>query len=167
VKTVVALLLISLLSAACVRDDERDYCKNHYLFHGEHQQQIGQLSASLSAEGALVVHVELPDNTYADPQAALGLLQNPEAVYALSTERACAPPAVSAEQLDAGLEASYKSDCGIDNRVEQIDVLLFDAITSLEEVEVRISTPAAQKHFAISRQCEAAIFRLKSSGAEQ
>lgn len=166
VKAVVGLLLITVLSVACTSDDESDYCKNHYLFHDAHSQQIGQLSAGLSAEGELQVSVKLPDSVYSDLSSMLGVLQRPEAVYALTTERACEPPTVSTEQLEGRLEASYRSDCGIDNRVEQIDVLLFAAVAALEEVEVTISTPAAEKHFAISRQCDAAIFRLTTSVAK-
>jgi hypothetical protein len=40
-------------------------------------------------------------------------------------------------------------------------VHLFDSLPLLEEIEVFITTPVAEKHFAINRQCENAIFRLR------
>jgi hypothetical protein len=38
---------------------------------------------------------------------------------------------------------------------------LFDIISELEEVEAHFTTPVTQKRFAISRQCDSAIFRLQ------
>jgi hypothetical protein len=58
------------------------------------------------------------------------------------------------------ISASFESRCGAGNKIGQVDVLIFDSSPELEEVEVLVTTPATSKHFAISRQCDAAIFRL-------
>lgn len=47
-----------------------------------------------------------------------------------------------------------------EDRLRQIDVSILDQIPGLDEIEVTMSTPATQKRFAISRQCESPIFRL-------
>lgn len=155
-RTIALAAFCSLVLAACTPDSEDDYCNHHYLYHADHQDQVGTFTANLDAGGQLLVTVELPGQSLASQ-----LLQNPGNVYQVSSETACSSAEVAIESIENGTRASYQSDCGSDNRVEQINVGLFDNLASLEEVEVVITTPAAQKHFAISRQCDAAIFRLQ------
>ena len=160
-KTLALATLCALAAAACAPGSEDDYCDHHYLFHPEHQDQVGRFSANLDAAGQLLVTFELPEQVASNP-----LLQDPGNVYQVSSETACSNAEVAVEQTETSTRATYRSDCGSDNRVEQIDVGVFDSLASLEEVEVVITTPAAQKHFAISRQCDTAIFRLQDHRKE-
>lgn len=165
--TVLALVALSTL-AGCSHDDDFDYCKNHYQVHAEHVDSIGHLLADLSAEGVLTVRLNLPASALDmglvaanDPVLLTELLQSPDKVYRLETDQPCAAATVEVNEVSDGVEIEYESQCGAGNRVKQINIELFDLIAGLEEVEVQVSTPATNKHFAISRLCERAIFRLK------
>ena len=47
-----------------------------------------------------------------------------------------------------------------DGRLRQIDVLAFDLMPDLDELEVTMTTPATRKHFVISRRCPNPVFRI-------
>ncbi len=47
-----------------------------------------------------------------------------------------------------------------DGRLRQIDVLAFDLMPELDEVEVTMTTPVTRKHFVINRQCQSPVFRI-------
>jgi hypothetical protein len=59
-----------------------------------------------------------------------------------------------------GREVNFAASCGLDNKIGQIDVVLFDHLEAIEEVVVSVATPATSKRFGISRQCDGPIFRL-------
>ncbi len=59
-----------------------------------------------------------------------------------------------------GREVNFEASCGLDNKIGQINVVLFDQLEALEEVVVSVTTPATSKRFGISRQCDGPIFRL-------
>ena len=144
--------------AACTTEDGVDYCKEHYLYHSEHLDSLGTLSISMTDDGRLTSELTLPASFSAE-----GLdeqLQNVGSVYSLQTVRDCAAATSSFGRQNNELIATYESQCGLDNKIGQLDVLLFDTLASLEELEVDVVTPVTQKHFAINRQCESAIFRL-------
>lgn len=151
--------------AGCQPDTEFDYCKNHYAVHAEHADNIGRLQADLDAQGLLTVTLELPASAF-DPGAESALLaamlQSPQRVYGLDSEQECSTPTVRVLEAEQGVAIEYQSDCGPDNRISQVNVELFELLAGLEEVEVHVNTPATGKHFAISRLCERAIFRLQS-----
>lgn len=164
------LLLSCVMLAGCTDDDGTDYCRNHYVFHDEHSDQIGSLTATLSATGLLSVKLDLPGSALspdqsrtADLNATIQALQQSENVFSLTSYNPCGAATVNIDQVEDGLEASYESECGSDNRVAQVNVQLFESIANLDEVEVTVTTTAAQKHFVISRQCDAAIFRFRNS----
>lgn len=170
-KTLTLALLCSLLFTACKPADDTNYCDNHYLYHQDHQGQIGMFTANLDAEGHLQITLEVPDQaiaTEANGEVDLAaLLGQPERVYTIMSETACSAAEVSVENTNRGVRAAYSAECGPDNRVEQISVGLFDNLPPIGEVEATIVTPAAQKHFAISRQCDSAIFRLQDHREEE
>jgi hypothetical protein len=90
------------------------------------------------------------------------LLSQPGRVYYLATTRACSTTKVLDQRQDGvSIQAEYESDCGDDNRIGQLDIALFDEVPDIAELEVRITTPAAGKHFVINRQCSAPIFRFQ------
>ena len=158
---------------ACSRDEGVDYCKNHYQVHTGHADSIGMLHGTLDAAGLLTMRLSLPAGVLASaPNTAESsgeleqALQSPEQVYSLETDQPCAPATVKVNEVGEGLELEYQSQCGAGNRVKQVNVELFALLDNLEEVEVQMDTAATSKHFAISRQCEQAIFRLKKPGED-
>jgi hypothetical protein len=161
------LVLLALLPVlqGCQKDTEFDYCKNHYEVHAGHADSIGHLEADLDAAGLLQVSLRLPAGTFSgggDSTLLAELLQSPGRVYRIDSAQACSTPTVRVLEADSGVAIEYLSDCGPDNRISQVNVELFELLDGLEEVEVQVNTPATQKHFAISRLCERAIFRLQS-----
>jgi hypothetical protein len=159
-----------LLIAACTKDDATDFCMNHYRFHADHLNSVGELVIGLTADGRLQTELSLPFASFSDLQAEPveafagieELLSEPGRVYRLDTERDCSATTVVGVQRDGvSLNARYESSCGDDNKVGQLDIALFDEVPQLAELEVRIATPAVGKHFVINRQCSAAIFRFE------
>ena len=162
------LLVVLLSLGACSKEERNDYCKNHYLFHADHQDTLGRLEMTLNADGLMQSSLSIPaaifseDNSSASEQMdrlAL-MLQQEQVLYKLQTERDCESTLVSIGHGPESLDARFESHCGTNNRLKQVDVTLLDVVAELEEIEVAITTEATSKRFAISRQCPAAIFRL-------
>lgn len=161
--------MTAMLLSGCIEEEADDYCRNHYAFHAEHVSETGRLRAELSEDGLLTVNLVLPPMVLESMQgnALINALGNPDNVYRISSASACQAATVSIEEGEDTIGAAYESQCGPDNRIEQLDVPLFDWIASLDEMVVDISTPATSKHFAISRQCDSAIFRLHDNPTDQ
>ncbi len=157
--SVLVVLLSSMGVTGCMKEETADYCRNHYLVHAEHQDDIGMLAVSIGADGVLASELTLPVTYMAEEIAEQ--IRNPDSVYTLQTERSCTPATSEVQLLEGGIKANYESRCGVDNKIGQLDVALFDTLSTVEELEVRVVTPVTQKHFAISRQCKSAIFRLE------
>ena len=152
------ILLSCIVVSACSGEKEVDYCKDHYLFHAEHQDELGMLAITMVDDGTLSSILTLPASALTE-----GLdeqLENSQSVYSLQTARDCAASTTAIRRENSKLIATYESRCGADNKIGQLDIVLFDKLPSLEELEVDVVTPVTQKHFAINRQCESAIFRL-------
>ena len=152
------VLLCCIALSACTEEDAVDYCRDHYLLHAGHQDGLGMLTVTMADSGILSTELTLPASSLID--GIDELLEDPQLVYTLQTSSDCTAATSTVRRLDSTVVATYESRCGIDNKIGQMDVVLFDTLTTLEELEVNIVTPATQKHFAISRQCESAIFRL-------
>ncbi|MCY4428500.1 MAG: hypothetical protein OXC05_15925 [Halieaceae bacterium] len=153
------VVLCAVALAACTPEVASDYCRNHHEIHAQHQDPPGTLSVTMTEQGLLKSELVLPVALFAgaDPRSMLEAVEN---VYSLQTEKDCREPQVSVAISGEQVSAAYLSDCGPENKIGQLDIALFDALPRLDEVVVTVTTPVAQKHFAISRQCESAIFRL-------
>lgn len=114
----------------------------------------------MAVDGSIESEFRLPISTF-DRDATMALLQDASNVYALQTAAECTAAEVAVRTLQDSIVATYSSECGADNKLGQIDVLLFESLPELNEVEVSVITPATRKQFAINRQCESAIFRLE------
>ena len=152
------VLLCCIALSACADEDTVDYCRDHYLIHAGHQDGLGMLAVTMADSGILSTELTLPVSSLIG--GIEDLLKDPQLVYTLQTARDCTAGTSTFRRLDSTVVTTYESHCGIDNKIGQVDIVLFDTLTSLEELEVKVVTPATQKHFAISRQCESAIFRL-------
>lgn len=168
-RIVLVTFVVGML-AACVKQDSADYCNNHDLYHESHAENVGVLNISHSEDGRVVVKFSLPKSLIGRRSESAGrslvqiieLLSDQDKVFKLQSETDCTVDVAVVRSADAGILASYGMDCGADTRIGQIDIPLFDVLPEIDEVEVEITTPATTKHFAISRQCDNAIFRLQT-----
>ena len=152
--------LTCLAMAACSAEKAPDFCRNHALFHAEHAASTVSLSVTMTVDGKIESEFRLPISTFGQ-DATMALLQDANNVYTLQTAAACTAAEAALRTLQDSIVATYSSECGADNKLGQIDILLFESLPELNEVDVSVITPATQKHFAINRQCENAIFRVE------
>jgi hypothetical protein len=168
----VSVLALSVLSVACSKEGRNDYCKNHYLFHTDHQDTLGELKVRLDDAGLVQANLFIPSSVFgtdvgstSDALEQLAVtLQYGQTLLRFDTDSACEPGKVIVQHDSTGLQAQLESTCGESNRLKQMNVTLLDHIPELDEIEVEVTTPVTFKHFAISRQCESAIFRLNLPG---
>ncbi len=156
-KMLMSLLCFAL--AACAPEQAPEFCRNHALFHDEHLDSLASLNVTMTEEGIIRSELSIPISVMAEVSSEL--LENSHKVYSLQTENECIASSVILNETDSSVAASYESNCGVDNKIGQLDILLFETLPALDEVEVTVTTPVTQKHFAINRQCDSAIFRLE------
>lgn len=163
------VVLLASLVTACAKVASSDYCDNHQRFHESHADNIGRLDVVVSENGKVGATLMLPreilddgsEPTVASKNRLVDALSGAGRVLRIQAAESCKE---SASRLNFGatpLSAQYEFDCHVDTRVRQIDINLFDVLPEIDEVDVQITTPAAGKHFAISRKCDKAIFRLQ------
>ena len=156
-KMLMSLLCFAL--AACAPEQAPEFCRNHALFHDQHLDTLASLDVIMTEEGIIRSELTIPISVMAGvPSVLLEEVQN---VYSLQTENECAVSSVILNETANSVVASYESNCGADNKIGQIDILLFDTLAALDEVEVTVTTPVTQKNFVINRQCDSAIFRFE------
>ena len=160
IRSGILMVLSFLFLAACSKDEAPDFCSDHAQFHAEHVDSNAVLSIVMTADGRVDSEIRLPAATFGG-DTTLAVLQDVSKVYALQTTVECGTAKSSLESLDGIVIGRYTSNCGADNKLSQVDVLLFDSLPELSEVEVSVVTPVTQKQFAINRQCESAIFRVE------
>ena len=174
-KRLVGVTIAACLIGGCAEQDSSDYCDNHHLLHESHADKIGKLDIAYSEDGFVTAVFSLPHSIFvgegessgATIDEIAGILNDSENVFTVQADATCAETDVSV-MSDAGLmSARYELDCGADTKVGQLDILLFESVAALDEVEAVVKTPAASKQFAISRQCESAIFRLQGKSSDR
>lgn len=156
----IAILLAGMMLSACVRDDAPDFCGDHALFHAEHQADSAQLVVEMFADGRIRSEVQMV-YSIAGEEKTVTTLGDVTNVLRLETSSECSAATVEVVSSAGMVGASYSSECGADNKLGQVNVLLFDAFPEVDEVVVHVTTPVTEKHFAIHRQCTSAIFRLE------
>ena len=169
------VIIAACLIVGCAERDSSDYCDNHYLFHESHADKIGKLDIAYSEDGLVIAMLSLPHSIFVREGESsgttideiAGMLNDYENVFAVQADATCTETDVSV-RTDAGLlSARYELDCGAGTKVGQLDILLFESVAALDEVEAFVKTPAASKQFAISRQCESAISRLHGKSSDR
>ncbi len=156
-KVLMSLLCFAL--AACAPEQAPEFCRNHALYHDEHLDSLASLNVTMTEDGIIRSELSIPISVMAGMPSEL--FEDSHKVYSLQTENECAASNVILNETYNSVAASYESYCGIDNQIGQLDFLLFETLAALDEVEVTVTTPVTQKHFAINRQCDSAIFRLE------
>lgn len=157
------LLLLTgiVLLAGCKKQERSDHCKNHYLFHADHLESVATLDVDLDPGGLVEAKLNIPMLVFdaGGDSAATDLRQNDTAIE-LKTEHACEAGNWDVQSNSETMQATFQSRCGENNSLDQVNVNLLDIIPGLDEIVVTVTTPATSKHFAISRQCSSAIFRI-------
>ena len=156
-KMLMSLLCFAL--AACAPEQAPEFCRNHALFHDEHLDSLASLDVVMSEEGIIRSELSIPISVMAGMPSEL--LEDSHEVYSLQTENECVASSVIIDEAQMSVTAIYESNCGADNEIGQIDILLFETLPALDEVEVTVTTPVTQKRFVINRQCDSAIFRFE------
>ena len=146
--------------SACAEDDAPDFCGDHAAFHADHQEDSAQLVVEMFADGRVHSEIQMSYSITHEEQA-VARLSDVATVLQLETSSECGAASVDVESSGGMIRATYSSDCGADNKLGQVNVLLFDAFPEVDEVVVHVTTPVTKKHFAIHRQCASAIFRLE------
>lgn len=156
------VLVTAITFAACTKNAEVDYCDNHYEFHADHLDTSATLTIDISKSGDLDGSLRVPYSNFGDETEAniRLLLGDPDNIFTLQTESACDVSVTGVSSSGYGLATKLFASCGSDNKLEQINVALFDHMAALEEVVVSVTTPATNKRFGISRLCDGPIFRL-------
>ena len=155
-------MLLSMLCfalAACAPERAPEFCRNHALFHDEHLDSLASLYVVMTDEGIIRSELSIPISVMAGMPSEL--LEDSHEVYSLQTENECVASSVIIDEAQMSVTAIYESNCGADNEIGQIDILLFETLPALDEVEVTVTTPVTQKRFVINRQCDSAIFRFE------
>ncbi len=174
-KRLAGVIISACLVGGCAEQDASDYCENHYLFHESHADKTAKLDIAYFEDGLVTVKFSLPHSIFggegvssgATIDEIAGMLNDSENVFAVQADATCTETDVSV-RTDAGLlSARYELDCGAGTKVGQLDILLFESVAALDEVEAFVKTPAASKQFAISRQCESAISRLHGKSSDR
>ena len=155
----ILLSLLCLALTACAPERAPEFCRNHAQFHNEHLDSLASLDVVMTDEGIIRSELSIPISVMAGVPSEL--LEDSHKVYSLQTENECVASSVILNKAQMSVTAIYESNCGADNKIGQIDILLFETLTALDEVEVTVTTPVTQKRFVINRQCDSAIFRFE------
>ena len=163
----VLLALVScVILSACGSEATEDYCRDHYLFHEEHRAETALLDVVVTDTGSLSAKFVLPtkilDPANARRESIVDALQDSGSIYSMAEASGCSQTESAVAEESASITATYQSQCTAGTDLNQVNVSLFDLLPELEEVEVTIRTDVTAKHFAISRQCSAAIFRINN-----
>lgn len=155
VKLVLLSIGISALLIGCGEKEEISFCKSHAKEHQKHQTDITQINIDYSEQGLIVAKVKVVQE-----HAKQEVLANMANIIDVKADRACKVGSVDIEKEDVYYQATYSQDCGLDNKLKKVSVLVLDNFTTIDEVEVDISTPSSSKHFVLNRQCDSPIFNV-------
>ena len=174
-KRLAGVTIAACLIGGCAEQDSSDYCDNHYMVHESHADKIGKLDIVYSEDGLLTAAFSLPHSIFggqgessgATIAEAVGILHDSGNVFAVQPEGTCTGTEVTVTSYAGVLSARYELNCGAGSKIGQLDILLFEFVAALDEVEAVVRTPAARKKFAINRQCKSPIFRLQGQSSVQ
>lgn len=159
------ILALCVGLSACTKEEVDDYCRDHFLFHAEHLAVTGTLNVIVGDDGRLTSELSQPALVFSGDSARraefVSALKDVQNVYSAGADGQCSHSATSVVEERGVIRASYEATCDAASTLKKVGVSIFDLADEIDELEVTIVTPATSKHFAISRQCSAAIFRLE------
>jgi hypothetical protein len=172
---VLQLLCIPVLAACSQQDESNTYCEAHQQRHSSHLEIVTTVQIEHKQAGELEASIEIPHEALTEPvdhsmehgrAELVSRLRDVDQVFEIESASTCSEVLAQAEEINGQVSARYQFDCGADNKLNKISVVLFDNFPEIQEVEVRMTTPAVQKHFVINRQCSAAMF-IGNTGTEE
>ncbi len=164
-----AILVFCVFVGACA-EPEDDYCRDHFLFHEQHRAVTGTFEVHIDEDGRLTAELQQPVAAFPADGNGLAVfvdaLAHADNVYSAGSTGQCSTTSESVIERGDFVTGSYESQCNTENILKEVDVSIFDFADDLDEIVVTITTPATSKHFAISRQCSSAMFRLETQQAD-
>ncbi|KAA9131627.1 hypothetical protein F3N42_09940 [Marinihelvus fidelis] len=153
---VLALALLgATLLAACGDSGGPDPCRDHYQVHPGHADAVARLTLDFDDNGS----VRGRFSPSADlPAGALEQLAATGALFTAGDAGACSS---GVEMADGGEALEFDMTCEGEDVIKTLNVTAFDTLPALDEVLVRVTTPATTKTFAILRACPAPLYRLQ------
>lgn len=155
VKSILLSVGLCSLLLGCGEKSADSFCKSHAKEHNLHRSDITQVNIVYSEEGHIIAELKIAQQ-HAQYQVLANMADNIE----VKAERACTSNAVDIEAVGMYYQARYSLNCGLENKLQKVSVLVLDNFQAIDEVEVSIVTPSSSKHFVLSRQCDNPIFNL-------
>ncbi|MBL4630133.1 MAG: hypothetical protein JKY14_02905 [Paraglaciecola sp.] len=155
IKQVLLCIGMCSLLAGCGEQEIDSFCKNHGKEHQLHRNNITQIKIDYSEQGQIVAQVKV-EQAHAQRQ----MLAKMAHIIDVKADKTCTTGAIDIKEEGKYYQASYTLDCGVENKLNKVTVLVLDNFKTIEEIEVAISTPSSSKHFVLSRQCDSPIFNL-------
>lgn len=155
VKLVLLSISFSVLLVGCDEKEEISFCKSHAKQHKNHQSEVTQIDIDYSDQGLIVANIKV-----AQAHARQNVLLNMANIIDVKAVKACTNGSVDIKEEGNYYQARYSLDCGLDNKLNKVSVLVLENFITIDEVEVDISTPSSRKHFVLSRQCDSPIFNV-------
>jgi len=155
VKPILFSIAMSSLVVGCGEKSADSFCKSHAQEHQLHQGDITLVNIDYSEQGQIVAKIKV-----AKDHAQYQSLATMADIIEVKAVKACTNASVDITEQGMFYQARYSLDCGLDNKLNKVSVLVLDNFTTIDEVEVAISTPSSSKHFVLSRQCDSPIFNL-------
>ena len=155
----IKLILLSIgmcsVLVGCSEEAADSFCKKHGKEHQLHQNDITQINIDYSEQGQIVVQVKI-----AKEHAQRQRLAQVANIIDVKADKSCSSGAVDIKEEGKYYQASYSLNCGLDNKLNKVSILVLDNFEKIDEVEASISTPSSSKHFVLNRQCDSPIFNL-------
>ncbi len=148
-------LVVILLTVSCSKKNNDEWCNNHKSLHPEHLESVAKVNIEYALSGLLIAQIKVLKSAVEYSQ-----LKDVEQIIIVTADKSCNNmPAIIIDDGNSWL-AKYTIDCGVNNKLAEVSVALLDHFVKINEVEASIKTPAASKHFVLSRQCSSPIFYL-------
>jgi len=155
VKLVLLSISLSTLLVGCGEKEEISFCKSHAKQHKNHQSEVTQIDIDYSEQGLIVAQITVAQNLA--QKEVLASLAN---IIDVKAGKPCTNGSVDIKEEGNYYQATYSLNCGLENKLNKVSVLVLEKFTTIDEVEVDISTPSSSKHFVLSRQCDSPIFNV-------
>ena len=156
---------------SCAGEEGNDYCDNHQLVHADHLANVANLRIDYRQNGELEALLSAPltslTSAALDNSSVVQKLMAADRVFQIESELGCEPGSSDVNMQKQQIAARFLMRCGSNNKFGKVNVVLFDTFPELQEVEARVSTPAAKKNFIINRRCPQAMFLTVSESEDR
>ena len=158
----IRLVFLAILATSCAQEQGGGFCQDHHQVHTSHADSAGQLQIDIDRDNSIKGMLSLPAAGFdEDMNLDIGTrLARPGQLILIEGGGVCGEIEIDPPDSGATLTTQFTLDCDPAVQIKQVDVMLLESIPEIDEIVVSVSTPATSKRFAISRHCDAPIFRL-------